>query len=119
MMVDLNLLEIYITEVNELGMYYTLFNPEYLGLLPGRKDAVQGASKKADKNLYKIKSSITSPAFDMTGLPSNRPSFRKAVYLSQRKQIENRPDFKTNSGFSKIEPSCTFKIKSKLRVCLN
>ena len=29
---------------------------------------IQGVSKKADKNLYKIKSSITSPVFDLTGL---------------------------------------------------
>ena len=29
---------------------------------------IQGVSKKAEKNLYKIKSSITSPAFDLTGL---------------------------------------------------
>jgi len=29
---------------------------------------LQGVSKKADKNLYKIKSSITSPVFDLTGL---------------------------------------------------
>ena len=42
----------------------TAQNPKTLKILI----TIHGVSKKADKNLYKVKSSITSPAFGLTGL---------------------------------------------------